>query len=851
MGVDSFFHWIAERYPLSVRRYDDQSHPSFDILFIDFNAIIYYSMNIFNSNNQDLWFDEVCRTLDLIVHHTRPECLIYISADGTAPFAKNREQRKRRKRSNVFRSQITIATEFMEALHKKLLTFFEYKKINDFLWKKATLIYSSYKTPGEGEHKFFDFIRDLRRNHKFDENSIICLYSPDPDIILMCFQYNLKNSILMTYPDDYNNIPIQRETEGRLLSKSDFVLFYTNIIKEYILIEFPFVKENEIQNIIDVFTAMSFLIGNDFIPAFCDISLKKDYFSQVIQIYKENFEGFLVEGKSFNHKNLSKFLNNVFQSNLNNVTCLQSLKDSSEEFFDSLENRNMAKSIVESFYFVLRYYKDDLPSWTWQYPYDLSPPLKSVSDYLGKMADEEVPNFSKDKPLAPLEQLISILPPSCSSLVPESMIELLSEKTGIDNVNELQEKVKSKLNMLTKEELERNVKINDILIQEIGNVELTNFSQIREMNVSEQKVPSLYCISNKLNISFTGKLFFIDNTVSENVYPPNVIGKHILVDWPFFKLSIIVGTEDNNIHVRYLTSIEDGKENYSENVYKFSLNQISTKNIEYYTSRITTVISSKDDQIQLNEYLNKIKDNIIPSINIRKHIDNDRQYWKSSKELAFKYKLNQKILVQLISFILSIPQIDRGKEFLFKQLNNELLFSITVENLTDSLFCSSSDLLVSLQNVPNVEEMKLILKDDVSFNQWSHANKILCFLKSYEQTALDNSLPSLTTLNELEKELKQFYERNEKLKTKNNLSNIIFTNKNKSKFKCGDRVIFSSKYGIIPFGTIATFLSICKDAEYAICISDLELPYLGTLYNNVLTKRYFISSIHDLFLINI
>lgn len=91
------------------------------------------------------------------------------------------------------------------------------------------------------------------------------------------------------------------------------------------------------------------------------------------------------------------------------------------QYYDAFFNVNYAdkKQInricfqyLQSLVFCLHYYLDELPSYTWYYPYHASPLPSDILRTLERVDDiNEVFKFNKGRPYRPLEQLLLILPP--------------------------------------------------------------------------------------------------------------------------------------------------------------------------------------------------------------------------------------------------------------------------------------------------------------------------------------------------------------------------------------------------------------------------------------------------------
>ena len=208
MGVTFFMSWLTERYPLIFKRMDDPSKPKFDCLYIDFNAIIHFASNFVNpklkGNFHDL-ISEIIRYLVTIVQIVKPTVLIYIAVDGTPPYAKsviNRKNRLKRmikdeKKSDGLIFDIVAGSSFMEELHNQILSLIKTKSKSDSIWSSTKIIYSSFHTPGEAEHKISEFIHKMIKQPSYNQNTVHCCFSVDSDMFFLALGTHLPYFCIM------------------------------------------------------------------------------------------------------------------------------------------------------------------------------------------------------------------------------------------------------------------------------------------------------------------------------------------------------------------------------------------------------------------------------------------------------------------------------------------------------------------------------------------------------------------------------------------------------------------------------------------------------------------------------
>merc|ERR1719473_1222600 len=164
-------------------------------------------------------FENIFLYIDRIVGIVRPRKLLYMAIDGVAPRAKMNQQRARRYRAaqemqeaqaeeEKLREQfiaegrsvppkrtilawdsnvITPGTTFMHKLAKALTWYVHERMTNDPLWQKLKfrVVISDANTPGEGEHKIMEYIRDQRSQPGYNPNIRHMLYGADADLIML------------------------------------------------------------------------------------------------------------------------------------------------------------------------------------------------------------------------------------------------------------------------------------------------------------------------------------------------------------------------------------------------------------------------------------------------------------------------------------------------------------------------------------------------------------------------------------------------------------------------------------------------------------------------------------------
>ena len=210
MGIPSYFAHVLKKYPHVIKRLSEL--PCIHNLYLDCNGMIYdvvHQMQ-FNPSDQSSYETEllqrVCDSIDACIAIMRPTNRVFLAFDGVAPVAKLNQQRERRYKSWYLgemeaqrrrdhakqgtriqspkpawnTSSITPGTRFMNALHDKLAEHYN-ASLNG-----VSIMVSSSKEPGEGEHKLFEYIREHAADHA-GMNTVI--YGLDADLIMLCMSH--------------------------------------------------------------------------------------------------------------------------------------------------------------------------------------------------------------------------------------------------------------------------------------------------------------------------------------------------------------------------------------------------------------------------------------------------------------------------------------------------------------------------------------------------------------------------------------------------------------------------------------------------------------------------------------
>ena len=102
------------------------------------------------------------------------------------------------------------------------------------------------------------------------------------------------------------------------------------------------------------------------------------------------------------------------------------IDDNEEEYNEII--KNIVLNYLESLMFTLNYYFIGIPSWTWYYKYRVPPLFSDIYNVLnqGLINMNEI-TFDLGKPYTPYQQLMTILPPQMSTLLPEVFRPIMND----------------------------------------------------------------------------------------------------------------------------------------------------------------------------------------------------------------------------------------------------------------------------------------------------------------------------------------------------------------------------------------------------------------------------------------
>ena len=502
MGVPGFFAWLLKKNKNNNQFILDKPMKPIDYFYIDANCLFHpqcfkilekYCDEKNVQKLEEKMIEGIIIYIEYIIKFVDPKKLIYIAVDGVAPMAKINQQRKRRYKSvleNKLKQQIkdkyniktnniwsnvciTPGTEFMEKLHLNILNFCEQFKVQN----KTKIIYSSYHSEGEGEHKILQHIKQQK-------DGIKIIYGLDADLFFLSMASQISNIYLLREHDELKQKEI---TEGlKYISIDETKKYCDEYIKELIILKheqnnFKMDIELENNNFCNDFVFLCYFLGNDFVPNFPSLDIALYGLDIIIDSYVNlyiNRQEYLIQKNSINYdylieltQELGKMEYNFFKKILpkkKHRECnetddykkelweLENLKNNEnvinfelgylednkfkyyEYYFNSSHYQHKTiEEVCDNYYsallWITNYYFNECENWSWQYLYFQAPFVSDFSVYLkkNKCKNEKIIPEKNNRIIEPYAQLLCVIPIQHECIIPESFRKLMSKDSNI------------------------------------------------------------------------------------------------------------------------------------------------------------------------------------------------------------------------------------------------------------------------------------------------------------------------------------------------------------------------------------------------------------------------------------
>jgi 5'-3' exonuclease len=479
-------------------------------------------------------FEDVLNSINSLVTTINPREIV-LCIDGVAPVSKQIQQRQRRflskKTNGGFDSNcISPGTDFLFRLGVHLKSSIEMKLEKEWL-NVTTIYFMDSLVPGEGEHKLFDFLRSKQTRITKEKFNIV-IVGNDADLIMLSLLVStlfLKDNLIYILREDLSS------------KKLDYILININKFKKNILdfaLSKPKFKHCDFDFVVCDFVILCFMAGNDFLPQIALFNIydggldlmMKNYFITPGYITFRSYQGMkkTVSRNNEDSKIKIKFkhLVGVFEHILNNVNpqAIQHYKtreygypnvlldvvckkeilfmDITLHYLKSYTiHHKITKSLIEAYLeeitWVFNYYVygGATVDWNMYYPSQFAPTALDLLNYLKKYktkdnnpsSPQELSSFQID----PFFQLLCILPPHSSDLLPTPLNKVLTDNMTHFHPKEINIDYNGKLNGWEGIPLLPSLNYEEILSIYKTNVKLCLKTDLKRNTVSKQLTMSV------------------------------------------------------------------------------------------------------------------------------------------------------------------------------------------------------------------------------------------------------------------------------------------------------------------------------------------------------------------------
>lgn len=169
-----------------------------------------------------------------------------------------------------------------------------------------------------------EHIRFLKTQKDYDANTRHCLYGLDADLIMLGLCTHERHFSLLREEVKFG----KKNNKAVPVDQQRFFLLHLSLMREYLEQEFIALKDNlkfkfDIENIIDDWVLMGFLVGNDFIPNIPNLHINSNALPMLYETYIRtlpSLDGYINEGGQLNLTRLQKYIENLAEFDRDNFS---------------------------------------------------------------------------------------------------------------------------------------------------------------------------------------------------------------------------------------------------------------------------------------------------------------------------------------------------------------------------------------------------------------------------------------------------------------------------------------------------------------------------------------------------
>ena len=477
MGIPAYFSYIIKNHKKIIKVIEslDEVHN----LYMDCNSIIYDAFYSLEDKTNNVHNNIIAAVISKIRHYItkiKPTRNIILAFDGVAPVAKLEQQRTRRTRSQFLNeinanlknkpnnswntNAITPGTDFMNQLGTAITS--EFKNNNNII--------VNFFTPGEGEHKIFEYIR-VNPNMHVGLNTII--YGLDADLIMLSINHlPITNQIYL-----FRETPEFIKSLDSSLNPNKLYMIDIPLLTNQIILDMNNGKEvtGELhkRRIYD-YIFLCFFLGNDFMPHFPSINIRTNGINILLDVYRNTFgdtDENLTDGTKIYWKNVRKIIQKLAESEENYLKHEHIKRDKGEKRFlptntpeekenkfnsipsfdriyekfinpfevgwqeryyktlfnmkiDDTRKQQVCQNYMEALEWTFKYYSSGCHDWRWKYNYNYAPLLEDLIKFIPYF-DTDFIKKKLPNPVTAKTQLAYVLPKTSHNLIEKDVLNKL------------------------------------------------------------------------------------------------------------------------------------------------------------------------------------------------------------------------------------------------------------------------------------------------------------------------------------------------------------------------------------------------------------------------------------------
>ena len=483
MGIPSYFSLIIRKYKRVVQSLDQISSSPVHHFFLDCNSIVYDTFHAFTPEGpmgpftEDKLIEGVSKKIDAYIRNIRPTKTIYIAFDGVAPMAKMEQQRNRRYKSAYLdpksdqkqgwsTSNITPGTLFMDKLMTGLRRDYE-GQASALRYGVETVILSTSDEPGEGEHKLFQYMREMG---VLGLNEVSVVYGLDADLIMLSLFHidYTKNIYVCREQPEFMHVLDNVKAENDALLFLDIAQL-RSFVFQHIVGDIPRICPSRKRDIVNDYVFMCFFLGNDFLPHFPTLNIRTHGMDVLLDTYRhvlmkkgrnlielgtdekvggrilwQNVSTWLQTLASMEHDLLLRehagrdklqrrlMADKLARDDVSNIPILYRADENyicptelhwqtryyRALFPDLVSVPEVCTTYLQGLEWTLRYYTSACPDWRWKYSHHYAPLLGDLAlSVLSYNTKPPITNLA----VTPIQQLRYVMPRNQLHLIPGGM----------------------------------------------------------------------------------------------------------------------------------------------------------------------------------------------------------------------------------------------------------------------------------------------------------------------------------------------------------------------------------------------------------------------------------------------